>query len=182
MDKPVWNQIIDCLMAFQTLATGFLAVFGAMLTAGVIYLAARLPIKEQRKRKKIDEGRKVRLRSLELSEELKQLERRAGQGQSTVKVHKDSNKDVNEFTRQKMRLRKPSPILDWEYMSLLPEEIAREILQLISFIEDHNFDIDRVGGSFGGDNFGRSIIDRLETIKNKSTELRAKVLEVAGPQ
>jgi hypothetical protein len=176
MGEPVCTGVVQCVWAFQTLITGIVAVLSAIVTAATIYFAARLPVSAEREREKESAGRRLRLRSLEMSEELKLLGKRARLGQSTVKVHKASNADVTEATRQKMRLRIPEPTQDWRFMSLLPENMARECLQLNSMIEDHNFDIERAGGAFGDDNFGRSITDRLETIRTKAEELSNVVL------
>lgn len=180
MSEPICTQFVECVWEFQTLATGFFAVVGAVGTAAVIYWTARLPVRAGRERQKENERRRIRLRCLEISEELKLLSKRARQGRGTVKVHKAANADVTEATRQKMRLRIPAPTHDWEFMSLLPEDIARECLQLNGMIEDHNFDIERAGGAFGDDNFGRSITDRLERIRTKAFELSNTVLGISG--
>ena len=178
--EPICTQFVDCVWAFQTLATGIFAVVVAVGTAAVIYRAARLPVRVERERQKESERRRLRLRSLEISEELRLLSRRAKQGQGTVKVNKAANADVTEATRQKMRLRIPAPTHDWEFMSLLPEDIARECLQLNGMIGDHNFDMERAGGAFGDDNFGRSITDRLERIRTKAAQLSSTVLGISG--
>lgn len=179
MSDPICTQFFECVWEFQTLATGFFAVLGAVGTATVIYLAARLPLRAERDRQEKSERRRLRLRSLEISEELKLISKRASQGQGTVRAYKASNKDISEATRQKMRLRIPAPTHDWEFMSLLPEDIARECLQLNGMIEDHNFDIERAGGAFGDDNFGRSITDRLGRIRTKAMELSNTVLGIS---
>ncbi len=88
MSEPICTQFVECVWAFQTLATGFFAVVGAVGTAAVIYWAARLPVRAERERQKESEQRRLRLRCLEISEELKLLSKRARQGQGTVKVHK----------------------------------------------------------------------------------------------
>ncbi len=180
MSEPICTQIVECVWKFQTLATGFFAVLGAVGTAYVIYRAASLPVRAERERQKENERRRLRLRSLEISEEFGLLSMRARQGQGTVRAIKASNKSVTEKTRQKMRLRIPAPTHDWEFMSLLPEDVARDCLQLNSMIEDHNFDMERAGGAFGDDNFGKSIIDRLDKIRTKAAELRNTVLGNSG--
>ena len=180
MSEHICTKFVECVLAFQTLTTGIFAVVGAIGTAAVIYWAARLPVRAARERQKESERRRLRLRCLEISEELKLLSKRAKQGQGTVKVHKAANADVTEATRQKMRLRIPAPTHDWEFMSLLPEDIARECLQLNGMIEDHNFDIERAGGAFGDDNFGRLITDRLEGVRTKAAELSNTVLGISG--
>ena len=72
-----------------------------------------------------------------------------------------------------------SPNRTSAHLSLLPEDIARECLQLNGMIEDHNFDIERAGCAFGDDNFGRSITDRLGRIRTKAVELSNTVLGIS---
>lgn len=177
MSEPICSGLVECVWAYQTLLAGAFAVLGAGVTAFVVWRSASLPVRIERARQKEWERRKLRLHSLEISEELRLVAKRAKQGQSTVKVHKASNANVTEETRRKMRLRAPSPTADWEYMSLLPEDVVRDCLQLNALIEDHNFDIERAGGAFGDDNFGRIIVDRLGAIQSRATKLSNIVLE-----
>ena len=180
MADPGYTGYLKCIWEFQTLITGGLAVLGAMFTALVIYKSASLPVEAERVKRTEDEGRKLRIRSLEISEEMDLLIKRASQCQGTVKVHKAANTSVSEDTKQKMRLRIPLPIDDWEIMSLLPEQAATNGLHLKGLIEDHNFDIDRAGGAFGDDNFGQSIVDRLNSIQHAAGNFRLSVLEASN--
>jgi hypothetical protein len=162
------------LWQFQTLIAGILAIFAAIITASVIYVAARLPVKSEQARAKKAEDRRLRLRSIELSEEFKILGMRAMQGKGTVTVHKASNASVLDETRRKMMLHIPQPTRDWEFMTLIPEAVARECVRLNGLIKEHNFDMERAGGAFGDDNFGRSITNRLDAINKIAVELSQK--------
>lgn len=166
--------LVECLWKFQTLAGGIFAIIAAIITASIIYVAARLPIKAEQVLNKKAEERRLRLRSIELSEEFKILGMRAVQGKGTVTVHKASNASITDDTRRKMILRIPRPTRDWEFMSLIPEAVARECIRLNGMIKDHNFDMERAGGAFGDDNFGRSITTRLEMINKMAVELSQK--------
>ena len=163
--------VVECLWKFQTLVAGIFAIIAAVVTAYTIYKAARLPVRAEQDRHKENEGRRLRLRSLELSEEFSILGKRAIQGKATVKVHKAAKASITDETRRKMMLRIPPPTRDWEFMSLTPEAIVRQCIQLNGMIEDHNFDMERAGGAFGDDNFGRSITARLETISKIAADL-----------
>jgi hypothetical protein len=165
------GSLFDCVSQFQTLITGIFAAIVAGLTAYAIYKAANLPVEAGRRREERGENRRLKLRSLELSGDLKILAMRARQGIGTVKVHKSANASVTEDTRCKMTLTVPQSTQEWEFMSLLPETISRRCIQLNGMIEDHNFDMERAGGAFGDDNFGRSITSRLDTIAKTASEL-----------
>jgi hypothetical protein len=171
MADPVCTGALDCLFQFQTLAAGIIGTAAALITAYAIYSAARMPVKAEQERATQREARRLRLRSLELIGELTILTRRATQGKGTVIVHKASNVAVTDETRQRMMLLVPSATRDWEFMSLIPEEIARRCVELGMMIEDHNFDMERTGGAFGDDNFGRSVVSRLETIAKLAAAL-----------
>jgi hypothetical protein len=162
------------LWQFQPLVAGVLATIAAVATAAVIYAAARLPVKAQEKLNEDTEDRRLRLRSIELSEEYKLLGMRARQGKGTVTVHKASNVAITDETRRKMTLHIPRPTRDWQFMTLIPEAVARECVSLNGLIKDHNFDMERAGGAFGDDNFGRSITNRLEAIERLTSALGQK--------
>jgi hypothetical protein len=57
----------------------------------------------------------------------------------------------------------------------LPIEIVEKSLVLKQQINDHNFDIDRAGGSFGANEFRRSLQARLDTIRQDALSLSALV-------
>jgi hypothetical protein len=174
MSDPVCSGFFECLFKFQAGLAGVFAVIAAIITATMVYRAAHLPIRAAERRVKEENGRYIRLTSLELSGALQLIAKRARMGQATVRVHKASNASVTEETRQKMRLPVPAMTKDWEFMSLIPEDVARECTELNSLIEDHNFDVERAGGAFGDDNFGRSIIDRLSNISGLAERLASK--------
>lgn len=171
MADATCTALVECLWKFQTLIAGVFAAIAAAGTAYVIYRAAHLPVKADRDFNERTEGRRLRLRSIELSEEFKILRMRATQGKGTVAVHKGANTPISDETRRKMMLYIPQPTRDWEFMSLIPEEIAKQCIHLNGMIEDHNFDVERAGGAFGDDNFGRSITARLDAIHNMAAQL-----------
>jgi hypothetical protein len=174
MTNGTCSGFIECLWQFQTLAGGIFAIIAAIITAAIIYISARLPVKAEQVLNKKAEDRRLRLRSIELSEEFNILGMRAVQGKGTVTVHKASNVSITDDIRGKMMLRIPRPTRDWEFMSLIPEAVARECIRLNGMIKDHNFDMERAGGAFGDDNFGRSITTRLEAINKMAVELSQK--------
>jgi len=176
MNDATCSGLIECLWEFQTLATGFAGTVVAGLTAYAIYHAARLPVDADREVRKESERRRLHLRSLELSQDLTIIGKRAKQGQGTVIVHKAANAPVTDEIRKKMFLRIPQPTRDWEFMSLIDETTARQCINLNGMIEDHNFDVQRAGGAFGDNNFGQSIKTRLDTIYKLSSELAQLIL------
>lgn len=176
--NPRCDEFILCLWEFQTLLTGILAVIAAVITAVVLYKAARLPINAEKKRQVEHEGRRLRLHSLELSNEFTLLNRRARQGLGTIKVHVASNASVTDDTRQKMKLLMPDATRDWQFMCLVPEQVVKECVELNGLIQDHNFDIARAGGAFGADSFRDSLNRRLNRIADASTQLSTKFLSL----
>jgi hypothetical protein len=168
-------SFLKCVFEFQTLLAGALAILAAFLSARALWKTAKLPIERQEKYdKKMDDRRLQYLRSI-LSTDLRLLSTRAKQAESTVITYKASNASVNDDTRKKTILKFPIIIDNWEFMSLLPNEIFNEIMDLRRKVDDHNFDMLRAGGAFGDDNFGAQICKRAISIQNQSMELSNKI-------
>jgi len=180
------SGVVECLAAFQTLIAGVLAMLIAAITAYVIFHAARIPVQAENERRRKENYLRMRLRCLELSEEYNLLRRRAKQGQGTVKVYKAANKEVSERVLERMLLTAPLSTQDWLFMSLIPEELARKCIHFNGLLHDHNFDMERAGGAFGDDNYGKSISDRLKAIEEAATDLKMtfadheRVISTAG--
>ncbi len=170
-----WPQWLLFIWNFQTLVVGIFATGVAFVTAIIIYRSATIPIETQKEKEARDQQRFLRLQSLVLSEEYKLISKRARGIEGTVTVHKASNASVSDVTKSRMKLEVPQATRDWHYLSLLPEEVARKCLTINAMIEDHNFDIERAGGAFGDDNFGRLIQRRANSISKTAEEVSAKL-------
>ena len=173
MTGPDCSSVVDCLWSFQALLTGVLAILAAVITAHVIYRAAKLPVRAEEKHKLDLANRRRRLGCLELSSNFWTISERAVQAQSTVRVHKGENAGVSKDTLDRLVFGIPAITQDWEFMSLLSEELAQRCCELCRKIESHNYDMERtgVGSAFGADNFAASITKRLADIKDIAFDL-----------
>ena len=165
------NDFLSCLSEFQTLITGVLALLAATVTAIVIWRAAKLPVVKEYEHQVLMEKRKKRYNFRLLFEDLRLISNRAKHVAGTIEVTVAANAVITDEIRSKVLLKLPKIIECWEDMSLLEEPLFSEILSLRRQIIDHNFDMERAGGSFGADNFQQSILRRLSRLENKSFEL-----------
>lgn len=171
-----------CVIEFQTLIAGFMAVIAAAGTAYAVWRSANLPIAEQARRGKEMAAQRQRHECLVLSSQLQVLQRRAGQAAGTIRVYKAANKDVSDAAKEKMYLTVPPIIADWEVMSMLQFDVVRRCLDLTQKLESHNFDIARAGGAFGDDNFGRHLQRQLDEIIASASTLANELIAVAQPK
>lgn len=169
------TSAIRCLFEFQTLLSGCLAILAAILTAAIIWRAAQLPIKEQAKRDHEMKGLRRQYACLVLSTDFHLIAARARQAEGTIRAVIAANANVNDNTREKTYLKLHPMIDQWEFMSLLPKDMFRNIMRLRRTVDDHNFDMERAGGAFGAENFRQSILTRIRSIQGHATTLAAQI-------
>jgi hypothetical protein len=174
-ETELCTSTIRCVVDFQTLLSGILAIFAALVTALVIWCAAYLPIKKQAQRDKEMTDRRQRYVCLVLSTDFQLLASRALQAEGTIKVAIAANTNVTDNIREKTQLNLHPIIDDWESMSLLSKDKVRNILELSRKVNDHNFDMQRAGGAFGADNFRQSILSRIGIIQSLAKGLAAQI-------
>lgn len=160
-----YSGIIKYFFDFQTLLSGILAIFAAGITAWIIWTTAFLPIRHKEKEDGETLKRKQHYVALILAKNFDLISMRAKLGVSTVITVKAANAQINDQTKERMKLKFDPIINDWELMSLFPLEILTSIVNLRRLIEDHHYDMERAGGAFGDDNFGDAIKRRLNSIE-----------------
>jgi hypothetical protein len=153
-----------CLYNFQTLLAGVLAIIAAMIAAIAVWRSAHLPLKHQEKVRREAEGRRVQVGYRALLSDLQTLQVRVRQAEGSVKVVIASNASVTDDVRTKVRLAMPALCSDWDFMSLLPSDLASALLALGRTVDSHNFDMAQAGGAFGADSFRELIFRRLKDI------------------
>ena len=94
--------------------SGTLAVGAAAVTGYVIWRSANLPVAEQARRDKETAANRQRHECLVLSSQLQALRRRARQATGTIRVHIAANTDVSDATKEKMYLKVPAVIANWD--------------------------------------------------------------------
>jgi hypothetical protein len=162
---------VNCLYDFQTLLSGVIAIIGAVVTAIVIWKAARLPTQKQIEDAQEQNRKRRRYVCSVLETELKRLSNRARQAVATITVVKAANAQINEETKRKVWLATPSVVDDRECMSVLTAALLDQPMRLGNDVADHNFDVDRAGGVFEDDNFGNQMKNRLGRIEATSQAL-----------
>ncbi|WP_156092499.1 hypothetical protein [Rhodovibrio salinarum] len=170
-------EIIAFIKEFQNLMTGILAIIGACITAFLIYKSTHISVRAERQKQEREEVQLVNLRCLELAEDLSLISKRAKNGCGTIRAAKAENAQIGDKIKARMKLSPPDSTKDWKFMSLIDQDLARAALKINSLIYDHNFDLDRSGGAFGDDNFGRQMSERLSDIQGKSRHLSQKIHE-----
>ncbi|MFH1157965.1 MAG: hypothetical protein V1721_03660 [Pseudomonadota bacterium] len=177
MNTPkICASFVKCIFDFQNLLSGFLAIAAAVITALVIWKSANLPLEKQRKEKLETEKRQRQFISFLLAHEFRLLASRALQAKGTIKVTIAANANVTDQTREKTILSLHPAIQEWEFMSLLPQDLFQEIMVLSRKVEDHNFDMKRAGGSFGDDNFQRIVQQHAQEIHDLAFKLSNKLI------
>jgi hypothetical protein len=161
------SNVIECLYNFQTLISGVLAILAALGTGIVIWKTAYLPIKHKKMEDEKQTERKRHYIALVLSRNFLQLATRAKQAQGTVTVTKAANASVTENVRKRVMLKFDPIIDDSELMSLFPADVLTAIVDLRKAVEEHNFNMEGAGGSFGDDNVGERIMRKLDSIQQK---------------
>lgn len=165
---------LKCIYDFQTLITATLAIPAAILSAGIVWKAAKLPVETQNEQVRQNKERQKNYVLQVLAFDLRLLSTRAKHAQGTMKVHIAANKEVTENTRWKTTL-KIHPIAEnWECMSLLSPSLLSEYMHLRRLVEDHNFDMARAGGVFGDDNFKRHVLSQAKNLQQIAFALSNK--------
>ncbi len=163
----ICTTVLDCLYDFQALISGSFAIIAAIATGFIIWKTAYLPIQHKKEEDIRQTERKRHYIALVLSRNFRLLATRAKQAQGTVTVTKAANAEITENVRKRTILKFDPIIDDWELMSLFPASILTSIVDLRKTIDEHNFDMERAGGAFGDDNFGRQIMSSLDSIQTK---------------
>ncbi len=150
---------------------GILAIVAAVIAAWPIWISIR------ENERKISNNIKLKRRyvAVVLSSHFSWLNLRATHTQGTIKAQKGANIAITESTRRKTILELDPIIKDCELMSLLPTELLSKIVSFIKMIDEHNFDMERAGGAFGDDNFGESILRRLDAIQFRCKKLEEEL-------
>jgi hypothetical protein len=169
-----YGPVLQFLYNFQAMIAGASAVAAAIVTAKVIWRAARLPVEAQARR---DEGlreRQLWFTYATLGTELRALALRTKHVEATITVVVAANSTVTDATRERCYLNRHRIVEKWAFMSLLPIGLFRQISEFYRLVDDHNFDMDRAGGAFGDQNFRQSIRNRLQSIRGLATTLAAQ--------
>lgn len=156
----VCSTAIECLYDFQPLLAGLLALAAAIAGGAFVVRSARLPVEAQKSAVARVENRKAIMISQVLSKEFARVSEMARQAASTMKVVIAARKEITDTIRAKVVIDLHALTQDIESMSLLPEDLIREALDLTRALDRHNFDMRRAGGSFGDDNFQRHVQDQ----------------------
>ena len=159
------STITSCLYDYQTLASGILAIVAAVITAIVIWRAAKLPLVEQKNEERDRTRKKLIFAASVLSREFLMLRTRAGQVEGTIQVAIAANSSITERTREMVLLKIHSMVDDWDFMEVIPSNRLDAIERFCQLVADHNFDMLRAAGAFGDMNFRRSILDRVKKIE-----------------
>jgi len=155
--SDVCSSILTCANAFQTAFSGILAVGAAVIGGAYVLRSSRLPVEAQRAQVIANERRKAIYVSRVLAAEFRRVEDLARQASGTIQNIIASQAQISEATRSKTII-DIHPILDdIDSMSLLPEHLAREALDIRHALHRHNFDMQRAGGSYGDTNFQRQV-------------------------
>jgi hypothetical protein len=165
------------LYNYQALFSGILAICAAVVTAVVLWCSALLPIEQRQRETKELEQKKIRFLKLSLHHDFRLLSTRASHAASTIKVTIAANVNVSENTRKKTKLQVPAIVNQWEFMSLLSFDEFDSVMKLVRKVQDHNFDMERAGGSFGDDNFQRHVQVQANQIKDMAFMISNQMLQ-----
>lgn len=167
------------IATYQTLITGVLAIIAAIITAVAIMRAANAPLKAQKINTVEELDKKATYTKLRLENNLRQLAKRAKNAVGTVKVVKGAGATVTDIQKNRMELTLDPIMKEWDKISLLDVEITKELLRLERLVDDSNFDVERAGGSFGDDNFGKILQERFLAIEKSASAAADKLAVIS---
>lgn len=163
---------IGCVKEFQTLTASIIATFAAIVSAMIVWAAAKLPLKHQEKLLNEKSEQKLKYTKKTLCHDYRKTSFVAKQAASTIKlISVTPSAKITDDTRDKVILKTPNLAEKWEYVSLLEEELFDAINALDKKIYEHNFDMMRARGNFGDDNFKKIVKKRADEIGVEAFEL-----------
>lgn len=169
--RAICTDALGCFYDFQTLISGVLAIIAAVAAALAVVYSARLPVQHARAAAAAEEARRRIHAGFVLASHLRLLRSRARHVAAIMRVTIAANAEITDANRGKLFLRMHPIIEDWEFMSALPTEFHKRLLILARMVEDHNYDMERAGGSFGDDNFRQHVQNHVVAVENMANTL-----------
>lgn len=169
------NCLVNIIYDYQTLISGILAIFAALIGGWFVWKSSYQPLKEKRAQEEKNLKVLQRFLSLVLIENLSNLSTKAKFISSQVYVS-NLNQKGSEESKNKCFLTLETFETKWELLSTFPRDILEDIVKLQNSLVEHNYDLNRAGATFGSQDFANSIIDRLNNIEEKSKNLKVKLM------
>ncbi|MHA6720644.1 hypothetical protein ACX40Y_14485 [Sphingomonas sp. RS6] len=163
---------------FQPLISAFFAGTAALVSARVIWAAARLTDSRERDRESDQTRRRLSFVANLLSIEIQGLRRRARAVEGTIRVIRASNKALTEDGANKCRLDLPTDVDDWEKIGLIPHEIQRDLFTFRRLLGEYNDNM-QAGQTFASDQAAEQVNHQLGLIATQGSKLVGALMLLA---
>jgi hypothetical protein len=179
MDWNGCSGFWHCVYDFQNLASGVFAVLAAGLGAWALFKVARKQARADEAIRLEQDRRRLYSGCRAISAELKRMAELARQAEGTIRATIAASASIGNETRERTKLPVPLMLEDWEFLALLPVELTEQTFSTMAVVKQHNFDMQRAGGSYGDTNFGITVGRRASQLMTSLSQLSNEYLHEA---